>query len=686
MRFGQITTRARLVKRFIAPLASAAMAIFLTCVARSVTAEQPPVADPPAATASTAKKTRLANRLAKETSPYLLLHAHNPVDWYPWGEEALAKARTEKKLIFLSIGYSSCYWCHVMERESFMDDAVATYLNEHFVCIKVDREERPDIDHIYMTALQVMGRSGGWPLTMILAPDAQPIIGGTYFPPRDKEVEIAPSKSSPQGSKQKVTGLLPFVQMIVDAWQKNPQELQDYSGQVASAVRRSLRQRALAPAPLDKDLQARALAQLAEQFDHQFGGFSYSEANPRRPKFPEPSNLLLLLERSGSSDATTARKMLTVTLDHMARGGIRDHLGGGFHRYSTDRYWRVPHFEKMLYDNAQLAGVYATAYKLIGNTEYRRVADEMLSFVSRELTAPDGGFYSSLDAETDGDEGRFYVWSRDEVMNVLGAEDARLFGLVYSTAAEPNFEGRYVIEIVQPANEAAKAAGIDAGTMERRLDEMRGRLLAARDKRERPRTDDKILTAWNGLMIAGFAQAGRHFENEQYVRSATRAAEFILAKLRTGDGRLQRSFAQGQGHLNAYLDDYAFLAAGLIELHRATADPRWLEAAEQVTKTQIERFWDAELGGFFYTSDDHEELLARSKDPVDSALPSGNSVAAGNLVYLARACAKPEYLERAEKTITCFAGLLNETPAAVPRMVVSWSELEKTRENAKAQD
>jgi hypothetical protein len=604
-----------------------------------------------------------------------LLHAHNPVNWYPWGEEALAKARVEKKLIFLSIGYSSCYWCHVMERESFMDEAVAAELNRDFVCIKVDREERPDIDHIYMTALQTMGRSGGWPLTMILTPDALPIVGGTYFPPRDKEVELGPSKDSPGKAKQTITGLVPFVQLVQQAWVKNPQELRDYAGQVATAVRRSLRQPNLAIAPVGAGVPAQTLEQLAEQFDPKFGGFSYSEATPRRPKFPEPSNLQFLLDHSQRTDSDQARQMLDVTLDHIARGGIRDHLGGGFHRYSTDRYWRVPHFEKMLYDNGQLVSIYAIAFQRSDNSEYRRAVEEMLAFVGRELTAPDGGFYSSLDAETDGDEGRFYVWSRDQIISALGEKDARLFALVYGTNGEPNFEERYVIEIVRPIADVAQAEGLSTEQLARSIDEMRGRLLAVRNGRDRPRTDTKILTAWNGLMITGFAQAGQILKNDDYIRSAARAADFVLANLRSNDGRLHRSFAQGQAHLNAYLDDYAFLIEGLIALHCATNDRHWLDAAEQLTNVQIERFWDAEQGGFFYTSDDHEDLLARSKDPVDSAIPSGNAVAAGNLVYLARACGKPEYLARAQKTIACFATIVNESPAAVPRMVVSWSAL-----------
>ncbi len=633
-------------------------------------------AEPPGASATNVQ--RAPNRLASETSPYLLLHAHNPVAWYPWGEEALTKARTEKKLIFLSIGYASCYWCHVMERESFMDDEVAAELNKNFVCIKVDREERPDIDHIYMTALGLMGRQGGWPLTMILTPEARPIVGATYFPPRDKEVEVP-------GGKQKITGLLPFVDLVQTSWQKNPQELRDYADQVAAALRRNLRQQGLVAAPIAPDVATTTLAGLTEQFDSEYGGFGYNEANPRRPKFPEPTNLVFLLGRASTAQSAEARKMLVVTLDHMARGGICDHLGGGFHRYSTDRYWRIPHFEKMLYDNGQLASVYAAAFGLTGNVEYRQVVDEILTFVARELTSPEGGFYSSLDAETDGDEGGYYSWSREEITAALGDADARLVATIYGTAGEPNFAGRYVLELSRPLDEVAKQQGLSSAELAQRLEKIRAALLAVREKRDRPRTDTKILTAWNGLMIAGYADAGRILQHEPYTAAAGRAAAFVLENLRDGQGRLRRSFAQGAAHLNAYLDDYAFLVAGLIALHQATGEPRWLQAADELTRLQIEQFWDAELGGFYFTSADHEELLARAKDPVDGALPSGNAVAASNLVYLAAKLARPEYLDRAERTLNCFSALLNENPAAAPQMVRSWLQLQAARANSSRQ-
>ncbi|MBI2825552.1 MAG: thioredoxin domain-containing protein [Planctomycetia bacterium] len=656
-----------------------AWALVVAAVCSTAGRAEAPLAQAPAAKPAVQRPAsgpaRAANRLAKETSPYLLLHAHNPVNWYPWGDEALAKAKAENKLIFLSVGYSSCYWCHVMERESFMDDDVAALLNKHFVCIKVDREERPDIDQIYMTALAVQGRRGGWPLTMLLTPDARPIVGGTYFPPRDKEVDLPPSKNVPAGAKQQVTGLVTFVNLVNDSWQKNPREVADYAGQVAAAVSRSLQKRAAVPTPLPADAAAKTLSAIGDEFDPEYGGFGFSEADARRPKFPEPSNLLFLLDVLGRADNRDARKMLALSLDRMGRGGIRDHLGGGFHRYSTDRYWRIPHFEKMLYDNGQLLSVYARAFKQSGQAEYRHIAEEIVAFVARELTSPEGAFYAALDAETDGEEGQFYVWKREEIEQALTAEEAKLVAQAYGTGGAPNFAGRYALELVRPVEELAAAAGLSAEAFRDRLAPARQKLLGARARRERPLTDTKILTAWNGLMIRGLADAGRLLGNKEYVPSATTSADFVLAKLRTPEGRLRRSYAGGQAHLNAYLDDYAFLVDGLIALHEATSDRRWLTTADELTRIQIEQFWDEDQGGFFFTSDDHEQLLARSKDPVDSALPSGNAVAAANLIYLATALDRLEYLDRAEKTIAAFAAMLTEYPGSMPRMAQALAAL-----------
>jgi len=648
----------------------------------------PPENGTPAAAASTLKvdkavasgdakgaKSKPTNRLARETSPYLLLHAHNPVNWYPWGEEALAKAKAEGKLIFLSIGYSSCYWCHVMERESFMDDEVAAFLNKHFVCIKVDREERPDIDQVYMTALQVMGRRGGWPLTMILTPEARPIVGGTYFPTRDKPIDPPPKADEPQ----KVTGLLTLLGMLREAWEKEPREVRAHGENVAAAVKRALRRSSLAPAPLPASLLSDTLEGIAEEYDPEFGGFGYSMADPRRPKFPDPTNLWFLLDAVTREEKIPARTMLDLSLDRMARGGIQDHLGGGFHRYSTDRFWQIPHFEKMLYDNAQLASIYSRAYKLTGNAEQRRVVEEMLAFIDRELTSPDGGFYAALDAETQASEGDFYVWSIDELRKLLTPEELALVGRVYGVAGEPNFEGRYALLLPKPVEELAAAEGLTVAAFWQKLAPTRKKLLDARSLRERPLTDVKILTAWNGLMIRGLADAGRLLGEPRYTERAARAADFVLAKLRTPEGRLLRTYTGSEAKLNAYLDDYAFLIDGLISLHEATGDPRWLAAADALMKIQWEMFWDDEQGGFFFTTDDHEELIARSKDPVDSALPSGNSVSAQNLVFLATALDRPEYLERAERTVNAFSALLQDSPASAPRMALAWQAIQDAK-------
>jgi len=640
----------------------------------------------PAAEASTPKEAgaqdaarKPANRLARETSPYLLLHAHNPVDWYPWGDEALAKAKAEGKLIFLSIGYSSCYWCHVMERESFMDAEAAALLNKHFVCIKVDREERPDIDQIYMTALQVMGRRGGWPLTMILTPEARPIVGGTYFPTRDKPIEPPPPANEPQ----KQTGLLTLLNMLREAWDKEPREVREHGENVAAAVKRTLRRSSLAPTPLPESLLKETLKDIADEFDPEFGGFGFSTPNPRRPKFPEPSNLWFLLDAATRDEKVSARKMLDLTLDQMARGGICDQLGGGFHRYSTDRFWRIPHFEKMLYDNAQLASVYSRAFKLTGNVEQRRIVQEMLAFVDRELTSPDGAFYSALDAETQASEGDYYVWSADELKKLLSPEEFALVGRVYGVVGKPNFEERYALLLPKPVEELAAAEGVSVEAFWKKLAPTRKKLLDARSTRERPLTDTKILTAWNGLMIRGLADAGRLLDKPRYTERAAKAADFALAKLRTPNGRLLRTHTAGEAKLNAYLDDYAFLIDGLLALHEATGERRWLTAADDLMKTQLELFWDDEQGGFFFTSDDHEELIARSKDPVDSALPSGNSVSATNLVYLAKALDRAEYVDRAERTVNAFATLLADTPASAPRMALAWQAIQEAKSPTK---
>lgn len=624
-----------------------------------------------------AEPAKPANRLAKETSPYLRQHGHNPVDWFPWGKEALEKAKREKKVIFLSIGYSSCHWCHVMERESFEDAEIAKYLNEHFVCIKVDREERPDIDAIYMAALQVYnqlagtGRGGGWPLSMFLTPEAEPFVGGTYFPARD-------------GDREGVTGFYQLAQKVQDFWSKEPDRIRGDAQTVVKFTKTELeKRRASVTVPLDDSLPAATLAGLAEEFDPKYGGFRYTP-DGRRPKFPEPSNLFFLTDRARRTGDEKAQSMLVQTLEKMALGGIHDHLGGGFHRYSVDRYWRIPHFEKMLYDNGQLASIYSLACEdaagmakqpqpeIAQRELFRQVATQLCDFVLRELTDPSGGFYTALDADSEGEEGKFYRWDKQEIVKALTADEFALFGNAYGLDRSPNFEEHYyALQHVRPLREIAADGALSVPQLEAKLAPLRTKLLVIRDKRQRPLTDTKILTAENGLMIGGLADAGRVFKEPRYVSAAKTAADFVLNQLCTEDGRLLRSYAGGEGRLNAYLNDYAFLVSGLIRLYQATNEPRWLEAADKLTAKQIELFHDSAGGGFFFTSSDHESLLARAKELVDGAQPSGNSVSAHNLIYLAKAKARPEYLPLAEKTIATTLPILQSNPTAAPLLVTA---------------
>ncbi|MEX2112233.1 MAG: thioredoxin domain-containing protein [Pirellulales bacterium] len=605
------------------------------------------------------------NRLAQETSPYLLLHAHNPVDWYPWGDEALAKAKKENKLIFLSIGYSSCYWCHVMERESFMDEEIAAKMNEHFVCIKVDREERPDIDEVYMQALhiylQLLGtnQGGGWPLSMFLTPNAKPLMGGTYFPPRDREDHI---------------GFLTVLNRVQTAWTEDPEKWQKTGDSLADYVAESLAQQPmLKPPKLEPALVDGVLRVLVARFDATYGGFGYDPASPRQSKFPEPPNLVFLLDQAQRGNKIAAN-MLVVTLEKIAQGGIRDHVGGGFHRYSTDRFWRVPHFEKMLYDNGQLASVYARAYELTRRPDFQRVVDELIEFALREMRDEGGGFYAAIDAETNAEEGRVYVWDRKEIESTLAPDEYALWGEVYGITGPANFEQRYIPLLAKPLAESAADRKLSEEALYQSLEPARHKLLAVRNKRPRPLTDTKILTGWNGLMIRGLADAGRIFRNPDHTQAAANAAEFVLAKLRDSQGRLLRNFAGGEAKVPGYLDDYAYFVDGLIALHATTGDDRWLKLAGELTADQLALFWDERLGGFFYTSTEHETLIARSKLPNDGVTPSGNSVSVTNLLYLSKALDRPEYAKRAEQCLKSATPVLEEFPAVVPQLAVGVSQ------------
>lgn len=596
------------------------------------------------------------NRLAQESSPYLLQHAHNPVNWYPWGPEAFAQAKKEKKLIFLSIGYSSCHWCHVMERESFSNPAVAKILNAHFICIKVDREERPDIDDLYLTALNVLGNSGGWPMSLFLTETGKPIFGGTYWPPDDKMID-----------GETVPGFRSILNRVVELHRDKHAQLLAQADAIAEQTAAALDRAGagVAITPLNADTVREAVA--SYELDPEHGGFGRRFAQFRGTKFPRVPALRFLLHHSLTQPEGELRKRVLLTLDKMAQGGIYDQLGGGFHRYSTERTWTVPHFEKMLYDNAQLVELYADAFEQTRSPEYRRVLEETLAFIAREMTAPTGGFYSALDADSADEEGRFYVWTAEELRQILGnGDDAQRFRTVYGLDT-PNFEGKYsILRLSQP---------LDTETR-KQLEPLRAKLLQARAKRERPFLDTKILTSWNGQMIAAYARAGQVLAEPHYLTAAERAAEFLLKNLRDPQGRLLRVWAAAPGKPPtargpAFLDDYAFLIHGLLTLHDATRSDRWLQAAQSLTDQMIARFADEKRGGFYTTPHDGETLFARGKDCYDGAQPSGNGVAVRDLLRLGSKTGEPKYLTRGEAVLRQFSGQLQTNPGGSPILMES---------------
>ena len=580
--------------------------------------------------------TRL-NHLANETSPYLLQHVHNPVDWYPWGEEALEKARREDKPIFLSIGYAACHWCHVMERESFEDEAIGAYLNAHFVSIKVDREERPDLDDIYMTAVQLMTGQGGWPMSMFLTPDLKPFYGGTYFPP-------SPRMGMP--------GFSTILQSIQQAWQERRGDIVTSSDKVAGYIVHSARMAAPDGEPLTEAFIDAAVEQLARSYDKYHGGFGDA------PKFPSAPSMSILLRQFHRTGDTNARDIALHTLSAMARGGMYDHVGGGFHRYSVDEEWLVPHFEKMLYDNAQLAPVYLEAYQLTGDPFYRKVAEEIFAYQLREMTDETGGFYSTEDADSEGEEGKFYIWNWDELAAVLGKADASLFAAYYHCEKHGNFtshesyhEGLNIPHIRRDPARIAEEHGIELEELEQRMAQARQTLYEVRAKRVRPGLDDKILTAWNGMMISALARGHQVLDNSAYLEAAERAADFLLNTLRDDDGGLLRVYRRGVAKGPAFLEDYANLVNALVDLHEASYSRRWLGEANQLAAGMIERFWDAEGAGFFMTHEGHGPLIARQKPTYDGSEPSGNAVAVVALLRLALHTGNGDYRERAVQTM-----------------------------------
>jgi uncharacterized protein YyaL (SSP411 family) len=595
------------------------------------------------------------NRLAHETSPYLRQHAHNPVDWYAWGPEALARARELDRPIFLSIGYSACHWCHVMEHESFEDEEVAKILNDHFVSIKVDREERPDLDQIYMTAVQRMTGQGGWPMTVFLTPDLKPFTGGTYFPPEDR-----------YGRR----GFKSVLRLVSEAWRTRRKEVDQAAGDLTEFLGAAMVMRPEGGA-LGPDLLRRAAGALGRAFDPVHGGFGQA------PKFPHPMDLRVLLRAWRRFGDDHALHMARHTLDRMAMGGIYDHLGGGFARYSTDARWLAPHFEKMLYDNALLTTVYLEAFQATGDPFYREIVEETLVWLGRETTSPEGPFYSTLDADSEGLEGKFYVWTADEIERVLGKEDAARFAEVYGVEPEGNWEesprpGWNILHRAKTFTQSARLLGAPEPELRDFLAECRRRLFAVREGRVRPGRDDKMLTAWNGLMIAALARAAWTLDKPEYAAAAARAADFILTKMRTPDGRLLRTYSSGSApKLNAYLEDYAYLLDGLVELYEATFDPKWIHSVLDVAGVMVDQFWDAAEGGFFYTGRDHEALIARGKDPHDNATPSGNAVAATALLRLAALTGRADLRDKAEATLRLYAGLMAQHPTAAGQMLIA---------------
>ncbi len=576
------------------------------------------------------------NRLIQETSPYLLLHAHNPVDWYPWNDEALERAKKENKLIFLSVGYSTCYWCHVMERKVFSNPEIAEMMNKDFINIKIDREERPDLDEIYMTATQLLTQRGGWPNSVFLTPELKPFYAGTYFPPTDM-----PGRP----------GFPTILDAVHEAWVTREAEVIESANQISETIAMATSRgfTSLTAKPLNRSLINAALDYLRTSYSNAYGGFGSA------PKFPSPANLELLLSEYERTLDASLLKMVTHTLDMMAYGGMYDQIGGGFHRYSVDAKWLVPHFEKMLYDNAQLAKVYLRAYQLTEESRYRRIAEEIFSFISREMTAPEGGFYSALDAETDAEEGKYYVWTASEIQKVLSKEGAKPFASVYGVDKGPNFEGKNVLYVPE---------GTAAENTLKSVASAREKLLNARTKREYPLLDTKIIVNWNGLMIDALAYGYEVLGEEHYLTAASKAARFILDTLRKPDGDLWHTYTAGVTKQDAFLDDYAFFVKGLLGLYQATNDEQWFNSAKTLTDSMIQLFWDNKNGGFYYTRADAKHLIVRTKKPYDSAIPSGNAVAVENLLGLGTG-----YQNYAEKTLRSFAETMSQAPSSFMYML-----------------
>lgn len=601
--------------------------------------------------ASTLRR-RQPNRLILEKSPYLLEHAYNPVDWFPWGLEAFEKAKRENKLVFLSVGYSTCHWCHVMKRESFDDNDVARMINQNFVPIKVDKEERPDIDNLYMAVCQMISGNCGWPLTVVMTPDKKPFFAGTYFP---KET---------RGGRIGVTELIPRLEEL---WMTRPEEILKSANEITATLKRLTFSEGEA---VGQDTLNLAYQQLAQVFDEEAGGFH------KAPKFPTPHNLFFLLRHWKRTGDKKALQMVERTLQSMRRGGIYDHVGFGFHRYSTDAKWLVPHFEKMLYDQALIAMAYVEAYLSTNKQEYKKTANEIIEYVLREMTSPEGGFYSAEDAESEGEEGKFYLWTTNEIRKTLGKE-ADFVIKSFNAETNGNFpdawetnNGLNILHVKRSSADLACDLKISEQDLRKKMESIRQQLFSERTKRLHPHKDDKILTDWNGLMVAALAKAAQAFDEPKYTEAAKRATDFILGKLHRQDGRLLHMYRGGQPSALAYADDYAFLIWGLIELYEATFDARYLQVATELNQDFLVHFWDDEGGGFFFTSDDGEMLLIRKKEIYDGAIPSCNSVGMLNLIRLSRMTTNSDLAEKASRITRTFSTTVRQSPSSFTHLMV----------------
>ena len=597
-----------------------------------------------------------ANRLISEKSPYLLQHAYNPVDWYPWCDEAFQRAAKENRPIFLSIGYSTCHWCHVMEKESFEDPEVAELMNENFVPIKVDREERTDLDHVYMTVCQMLTGSGGWPLTIVMTPDKKPFFAATYLP-----------KTSRFGRM----GMMELIPRIREIWLGRHSEVLSSAEKIVAALKST--ETETPGGPLDAGILEKAYSELAQRFDDEHGGFS------KAPKFPSPHNFLFMLRYWKRSGNEKALRMVEKTLGTMRRGGIYDQVGYGFHRYSTDDVWLVPHFEKMLYDQAFLALAYIETYQATGEEAYGNTAREIFTYVLRDMRAPEKGFYSAEDADSEGIEGKFYVWEEKEIRQLLVKEEADLMIRVFNVESEGNFveeatgkkTGTNILHLGRSIPQLASEFHMPVDRLDERISRARKRLFETRERRVHPHKDDKILTDWNGLMVAALARGAKVLGDSAYAGVAAETVEFILDHLCTPDGRLLHRYRDGEADVTAHLDDYAFLVWGLMELYEATFEARFLKRALEFTEDMLKHYWDDRSGGLFFTPDDGEPLIVRKKEIYDGAIPSGNSVALQNFLRLARMTGRSDLEEKAEKLISAFSEQIKQMPSGYTQFLVS---------------